>query len=307
MDRNKGWRALLTLMVVGGEELPAGFQHEPSGSAVSAGHFHTCALRRTPKATFGGIAHCWGFDGLGQVSMAPSRIFVQLSSGHFHTCGVTMDQKVYCWGEERATELCPSGLFQQVSAGQFHTCGLAKDGQVRCWGDDQLVGCATPPKGTKFVQVATGNDWTCALRRNGLVVCWGNNKRGQATPPNETRFVQIAASTSGYHTCGITYGANDLVCWGESRKGEAPVFRPGPFAQVAVGFRTTCVVPRDGATVDCFGLSGHLLAPLPIGRTWDQITLGRDHICALDADGALHCRGQPTIDAARVPPGFLVA
>lgn len=284
---------------------PVGFERTPTGSTLSAGHFHTCALRRTPQAYFGGIAHCWGFDGLGQVSGTPTEaLFVQLSSGHFHACGVTLEQKVLCWGEERETALCPLGLFRQVSSGQFHTCGLTKDGEARCWGDDQLSGSTKPPAG-QFVQISSGLDWSCGIRPNATVVCWGANKRGQSSAPPD-RVVQVASSTSSYHTCAITYDANDLICWGDNRKGEAEAKRPGPFAHIAVGFRTTCAITLDATQVFCWGLSAHLFLPPP-NRTWDQITLGRDHICALDADGYVFCAGQPTIDAAQVPSGFIAA
>lgn len=302
------WHAAMSVAAtIAAEEMPPpGFHRSPSGSTLSAGHFHTCALRRTPEAYLGGIAHCWGFDALGQVSGAPSEsLFVQLSSGHFHSCGVTLEQKIFCWGEERETATCPRGLFQQVAAGQFHSCGLTKNGDARCWGNDHLTGSTKPPAGT-FVQLAAGLDWTCGIRPNASTVCWGANRRGQSNAPPD-RVVQIATSTSGYHSCAITYEANDLVCWGDDRKGEARSARPGPYSQVAVGYRTTCAISGDGQRVDCWGLAAHLFQPPPEPRVWEQITLGRDHVCALDTEGRVHCGGQPTIDAARVPPGFFAA
>ena len=67
---------------------------------------------------FGGIAHCWGADFSGQVSRAPpSTVFIQLSAGHFHSCGVTLEEKLVCWGGEKEFLFEPPGLFQQVSAG----------------------------------------------------------------------------------------------------------------------------------------------------------------------------------------------
>lgn len=284
----------------------AGFQHDPSGASVSAGHFHTCALRSTPSVEFGGIAHCWGQDAFGQVSRAPTTRFVQLSSGHFHTCGVTLGEAVVCWGESREA-VSQAGLFQQVSAGQFHSCALTKDGEARCWGQDMQTGATAAPGG-KFVQLSAGTDWTCGLRPSGLTECWGSDQRGQASPPAGTRFAQIAASTSGYHTCGLTLDAEDLVCWGENRKGEAPALKTGPFRQLAVGFRLTCLITSRGDHVECLGLSARLFDDSIYGdRRWEQVTAGRDHICALDVDGELFCNGQPISTAAKVPAGFIVA
>lgn len=290
----------------------SGYDHEelrsPSGSTISAGHFHTCALRRTPSS-FAGIAHCWGFDGFGQVSRAPTEtLFVQLSSGHLHACGLSIDEKVYCWG---TSSFAPPGLYRQVSAGQFHTCGLAKSGDVKCWGDGESSGCTKPPAGRKFLQLSSGSDWTCGIGAEDFYVeCWGSNAKGQSSPPPSVRMVQISSSTSSYHSCGITDTTYDLVCWGENRKGEAEQFREGPFEQVAVGYRTTCAITQGGGKAKCWGLAAHLFHDdfFEEERTsLEQITVGRDHICALEADGTVICSGQPLIDAARVPPGFLAA
>merc|ERR1719198_2702887 len=97
--------------------------------------------------------------------------------------------------------------------------------------------------------------------------------------PRDVKMKQIAASTSSYHTCGITLETSDLVCWGENRKGEAPALKQGPFSHVAVGFRTTCVIPADGSEVDCFGVSGHLFQTRRMeehrDRIWEQVTVGQ--------------------------------
>ncbi|KAJ1454664.1 regulator of chromosome condensation 1/beta-lactamase-inhibitor protein II [Pelagophyceae sp. CCMP2097] len=295
-------------------DLPAGFESSPPGSSVSAGHFHTCALRYMPGAEFGGAAHCWGMDEFLQVSKAPSDQFVQISAGHFHTCGITVSETIACWGDGREELYRPVGLFQQVSAGGHHSCGLTKDGEARCWGQDHRSGCTKPPRG-RFSQVGAGDGFSCGLRPTGALECWGSNDRGEAAPPRG-RFVQLAISTSSRHGCAVTYENNDVVCWGENRKGEAPPRLAGPLAQVAVGYKTTCVITGDGRHVDCYGSASryfntrdkHAAAAFgPDGRQWEEVSVGRDHICAVDSEGELFCMGQPLITAKDVPKGFVVA
>ena len=71
---------------------------------------------------------------MGAVSRVPVELtFIQLSSGHFHSCGITLDEKLVCWGGPNPKRFEPPGLYQQVSCGAVHTCGLRKDGQVKCW------------------------------------------------------------------------------------------------------------------------------------------------------------------------------
>ena len=292
------------------EAPPAGFHKDPAGSTVSAGHFHTCALRAS-DGDFGGIAHCWGFDAMGQVSRSPSTPMVQLSSGHFHSCGLTLGEKIFCWGQEKETAHSPEGLFSQVSAGQFHSCGLTKDGDARCWGEDyRALGAVFPPPG-KFVQIGAGYDFTCGLRPSGFVECWGGDDKGQASPPSDVRFEQLECSTSSAQACGLTLGDRDLVCWGHDNKGAAPRFVAGPFVQVATGYKTTCAIRDPGSAIDCWGVSSHVFEtaekPKFAGRTFEQISVGMDHVCALDVDGEVLCEGQPLAAGRDVPPGFVAA
>lgn len=257
-----------------------GFHRDPAGSTVSCGHFHTCALRASAEADFGGIAHCWGFDVMGQVSRTPpSTLFIQLSSGHFHTCGVTLEEKIVCWGGEREAYHSPAGLFQQVTAGEFHSCGLTKDGDARCWGEDHLTGATKPPAG-KWVQLEAGNDFTCGLRPSGLVECWGGNVHGQTNAPPETQFVQLTVASSSPQACGLTLDGADLVCWGRNTKGQAPAFVEGPFVQVSTGYKTTCAITEDASNVQCWGVNKHLFTTAALGAEsalpWRVSLLRRD-------------------------------
>jgi hypothetical protein len=64
-------------------------------SAVSAGGFHTCAIKT------GGLK-CWGDDGSGQVS-GPNRdgaAFTAVSAGGLHTCAIKIGGGLTCWGDD---------------------------------------------------------------------------------------------------------------------------------------------------------------------------------------------------------------
>src|SRR6266550_7986051 len=127
---------------------------------VSAGGYHTCALR-----TDGSVA-CWGDNSHGQAT-PPAGTFTQVSAGGFHTCGLRSDSTVACWGSnlgarapyggQATPPVCPC---TQVSAGGYHTCGLKPDGSIACWGENS-DGQATPPGDTLTQVSAVGaHSWS---------------------------------------------------------------------------------------------------------------------------------------------------
>ncbi len=73
-------------------------------SALDLGYYHTCAL-----ATDGGV-FCWGYNGDGQIGVAP------------HT--------------DRSTPVVASGLtnVSALAAGSYHNCAVTSAGAVKCWG-----------------------------------------------------------------------------------------------------------------------------------------------------------------------------
>ena len=304
---------------------------EPSGSTVSAGHFHSCALRQKDGTYFGGIPTCWGYDGQGQSSFAPGEVvFVQLSAGHLHTCGLGVDELVRCWGRIGSSFVSKT-KFSSVSSGEFHACGVAKAGGVLCWGEDHKTGATKPPLSKKALLVAAGKDFSCLLSADDGrgIECWGDDSRSQRNAP-EGSFALVAASTSSPHACGLTARTFDLRCWGGALEiydesvrrrhrdqnrtlgspapNYAPPFLEGPFTQLGLGYRTTCVIATS--QLRCFGLLAHLLTGSQLADkslNFQQVSVGRDHICALTDQGLLLCVGQPTASAAHVPPGFQAA
>lgn len=62
--------------------------------------------------------------------------FVQIVCGIHFACGVTLDQRVLCWGQGVPSEI--KGLYSQISAGTNFACGVMTDGHVNCWGTSCL-------------------------------------------------------------------------------------------------------------------------------------------------------------------------
>ena len=182
-------------------------------TSVSAGNYHTCAVRA-------GRVACWGRDNNGQLGdgtvndtsdATPGLIasgatdWKSVTAGAYHSCAIRAG-RVACWGLDNQGQLGdgtasgndPSPGFiasgatdwTSVSAGHFHTCAT-RAGRVACWGLDgfgQLgrgaVGSSDPvprliaSSATDWKSVSTGGYHTCAIRA-GRVACWGYDTNGQ--------------------------------------------------------------------------------------------------------------------------------
>lgn len=101
-----------------GQPEPVPLENDPGYVTITAGPFHTCGIRTD------GVAFCWGSNEYGQLGttapipdecgfactktqmpVAGGLRFAQISAGETTTCGVTVDQALYCWGDNRRAQL----------------------------------------------------------------------------------------------------------------------------------------------------------------------------------------------------------
>jgi len=281
----------------------------PAGAvAVSAGGYHTCAIRTD------GTVVCWGEPFGGKLTPPPGLIAVQLSAGQNHTCALKPDGTVACWGYNTHGQIdVPPGLFaSQVSAGSGHTCAVKTDTTVACWGALQdNEGQAVVPAGLASVaQVIAAGQHSCALKLDNTVVCWGTNFNDQLQIPGGLLATEL--SGRALHTCALRADST-VTCWGYYRIAAMP---PGVVAdQVSAGSAHTCVLQPD-ATVRCWGFDGELLPEpqadygqtiVPLGLTSVvQVSSGGFHTCALKTDGTVVCWGDNRANQLDVPLDLVI-
>ena len=264
--------------------------------ALAVGHgAHTCAIVR------GGSVSCWGANSWGQLGLArpdaigddelpetagtvalpENRAALALAIGEFHTCALLAGGKVSCWG---------NGANGRLGYGNTAPVG---DNETPATGP----GFVQLPGGATATAIATGMAHTCALLASGKVTCWGANGSGQLgygntnaigdneTPANNPTNGGTVALPGGYTARAIAAGGNTtcaillndaLTCWGENSFGQ-------------LGFGNTNAIGDTETPANNPVAAGFI--PLGGGVRVLQVSVGRDHVCAVRTDFQLLCWG----------------
>ena len=290
-------------------------------TAISAGNFHSCALRQD------GTISCWGRNRSGQLGNGQS--------------GGNADSPVQVFGITDATAIASSGT---------HSCALHQGGTISCWGSngDGQLGNGTDHSSSVPVQVTGIADATaigmtsyfsCALHQTGTISCWGENGSGQLGNGQSGRNarslvpVQVIGITDATaiaaggsqgssigHSCAL-HRNGTISCWGtnydgrlgigQSDRGErlvpAQVLSITDATAIAAGGGNangySCALHRDG-TISCWGSNGYgqlgngtrsnFVIPVQVVGITDAtaITTGDEHTCALHQNGTISCWGR---------------
>jgi alpha-tubulin suppressor-like RCC1 family protein len=249
---------------------------------ISAGGYHTCALKST------GSVYCWGANAYGKLGdntttqrLTPVRVhgvgdsgyltgISNISAGDNHTCASASDGTVYCWGQNTNGKLGDGTSSQREVPVQVH--GVGDSGML---------------SGIESVSAGVYN--SCAVALDGSAYCWGNNnygKLGDNTTTHRSTPVQVhgvgdsgmlsninSISLGLYHTCASASDGT-AYCWGSNGWGklgdgtssqrEVPVQVHGVgdsgyltgVATVELGFEYSCAVKMDGSAY-CWGYNGY--------------------------------------------------
>ncbi len=150
---------------------------------------------------------------------------------------------------------------------------------------------AAAPRLSPSLMVAAGPYYSCAVLTNGTLKCWGQNSHGQLGLGNTDNYgddpsevgtglpavdvgqtVKFVAIGENDTTCAIRTN-NETVCWGY-----------GSEYMLANGI--------NGNIGDASGEMGSALTPIDFGTSHAvSLDIGRQHGCALLADGDIKCWG----------------
>jgi alpha-tubulin suppressor-like RCC1 family protein len=228
------------------------------------------------------------------------------TSAYAHACAVSTDGTLWCWGDNRNSQLgVPGSSFEalpvqvgtdsdwaSVVAGLYETCGLKTDGSLLCWGVNVSnfttvsIPTLTPWQWKDIAQLELGGQFACAIRVNTTgertLWCWGSNVYGQSgspvpSPPLVAVPQQIGTdtdwdsiSTGLDHVCGLKLDGS-LWCWGRNNVGQVGT------SAACTGTGKVCFA--DPVQVNVAGVS-----------RWSRVSAGGWGTCAI-ADGQLYCWG----------------
>ena len=269
---------------------------------IAAGWAHVCVRKGS------GAVLCWGWDQVAAPNPTPTQVMTasgqlppaaHIAAAGAHSCAI-VSGAAYCWGGENTGE-----LGNLVLTGYFPLA-------------------APVPGGLVFSSISAGEGSTCGVTNNG-VACWG----GVTSPLYRSYSFSlpiIQDSYTGYsgvavgaaHACGFTASVG-ADCWGLDTRGQAginpalypyaivPPFKASSFSSKVIRLASwqdvTCADMSDN-TVQCVGandnamLGNGLLADsyLPqavgLGQPLHGVTVGYQHACALDPNGAAWCWGR---------------
>lgn len=239
-----------------------------------------------------------------------------VAAGQHHTCALTAGGEAWCWGENEfgetgrppSLDVLPAPVetdlrFRAIAAGSKHTCAVTEEGEAWCWGrndfgqlgDGSTQDAIAPRKVveiagvTGFESIYAGAEYTCAIDRNHDAYCWGRNhdgrlgngRRDDSTIPEKVtvaadgsgpvQFKMLAlgkntSSTMNNLTCGLSL-ANEAFCWGEN-----------DVSSYGIGAGPSPLLSAEPVRV-----AG--------GHSFQSLTVGRDHVCAVTLDNEAYCWG----------------
>ncbi len=274
-------------------------------TAVSAANQSTCAL-------LGTALRCWGRASDPAVSMAPSVDLLSVSLGVIG-CGVGLDQQLVCWGDHALLDHVPTGEFIDVSSLGERPCAVRTSGQAVCWDED---GPSEAPEGT-FVSVLDGG--TLSVIPNACFFAADGSSACTPSPFPALHAAEVVdMAFYRYWSFAIVDGGADVmetttIDWlnpgvGDGDSANPPGVRPYRAIASSLGKHVSnrfCLIDADAA-VHCDGEpwdydnrhNGGLDSP-PAG-TFESLSVGRYHGCAIRTDSALACWGTDP-DAMAIP------
>ena len=189
-------------------------------------------------------------------------------------------------------------VFSMIEASSSDVyCGLrTKDDSIVCWNAEKNEKAIVEkaPSGTGYRDVAVGNEFGCAVTSQKSITCW-RKPGGQTNAMYIDEYMGLAGEfidveAAENRACGRRPNGG-IVCWGvtdpSTEADDSGV--DGTFYSFDSGSDGDCGIQQSDDTIRCWNRSGDLSLP---DTSMNQVSVGGDHICAIDSSNELACAGK---------------
>jgi len=222
----------------------------------------------------------------------------KISVGDYHTLAISVDGKLWSWGDNYVGELgdgttvnraspafINNSSWQEVSAGLSHSLGLKSDGTLWAWGrngtgqlgDGNFTDIPIVTQiglGSIWIAMAAGANHSAAIKSDGTLWAWGSDEYGQLGDGG-TNTAMLSPKQVGIETTWAKIYASEYNTYAIKQDGTLWGFGRNNVGQVGDGTTT----PKN--------------MPVQIGAAtnWSQISSGRYFAVGIQTDGSLWAWG----------------
>ena len=301
---------------------PSQVSSDKDWSSISASDQFTCALKQNHTLW------CWGKndksqfgDGTTTSATIPSQIvahtdWTNIATGQAHSCGIRSDNTLWCWGDNSYGQIGNGTIniqstplkittstvtkWSTVATGHQHTCAIASnvdtdgksltdDKTLWCWGNNDTgqLGINSTAHQSRPIKISHSKGWllvsageshSCAVDKDEIVHCWGFNDHGQLangfyTDTGLPRTFDLSSNwrtiASGYHhSCGLKGSSAPYTLWCSGFNS---------YGQLGIGSTS-----NQSTLTQISANNGDII------HTWESLSTGPNHSCAIAINGAKH-------------------
>ncbi|OIW04104.1 hypothetical protein TanjilG_00664 [Lupinus angustifolius] len=200
-----------------------------------------------------------------------------------------------------------SGTTLAVTDGSATVCGIVASHpiqRIECYRRGHVI--AVVPK-VSFSVISGGRNYFCGLRTgNYSLLCWdtvSSNvtfERRRLYNNGTVLFENLAVGDT--QVCATVVGAGMASCWRTNSAFELPSGYD-QFASISSGSGFSCGIAKNGSWVRCWG-NGSIARKIESefgNMSMLSIVAGESHVCGLNSNGFLVCRGSNSFGQIDIP------
>ena len=288
--------------IVYSQKLPEDVFLDPESASLALYEERMCVLTKVATSEIGGRANCFGahhrlYD---KILKPPNDIFVQIVASGLYFCGLTIEQKIKCWGKpDRAVDEFP-GFYTQITSSDKHMCAISTDGNIMCNFKSYITNNDSDEPGEEsdgetktnkpkpfYVQISCSTNHCCALDNNGHVHCDG--KRVHESVLTTPHYI-VTPDGLGNHDVLIEedgYADEEVVTIGDKIHTK--------FIQISVSDHFSCGIRYHDGAIECWGdeRSTNAIPMYNIQGPFRQVSADSHCVCGIfSSNDSISCTGE---------------